>query len=66
DGLLAEFDNPIDIGDKVIKLLKNKRLRKQMGNQGKEKVMRNYTWNIIAKQTHETYNELVKNYVDKK
>ena len=66
DGLLVEFDNYKDIANKVIKLLKNKRLRKKMGNQGRERVMRNYTWDIIAKQTHDTYIKLIKNNIEKK
>ena len=53
DGLLVEFDNYDDIANKVIKLLKKKRLGKKMGNQGRERVMRNYTWDIIVEKTHE-------------
>ncbi|MHA2326628.1 MAG: glycosyltransferase family 4 protein, partial [Promethearchaeota archaeon] len=38
DGLLVEFDNPKDIAQKVIKLLKNKKMRVNLGSAGKIKV----------------------------
>ena len=46
DGLLVEFDNPFDIAQKVIKLLKNNKLRKKLGLAGQVKVSQNYTWDI--------------------
>lgn len=63
DGLLVEFDSPKDIAEKVIKLLKNKRLRKKFGEAGKLRVFQNYTWDIVAEKTHKTYQPLIrKNY----
>jgi len=59
DGFLVEFDNPEDIAQKVVKLLKNKRLRKRLGSAGQLKVSQNYTWDIIAKKTHELYQTLM-------
>ena len=62
DGYVVEFDNPRDIAEKVIILLKKKRLRKKLGSAGKEKVIKNYTWDIIAEKTHLTYQALIKNF----
>ena len=63
DGLLVEFDSPKDIAEKVIKLLKNKRLRKKFGEAGKLRVFQNYTWDIVAEKTHKIYQPLIrKNY----
>lgn len=59
DGLLVEFDNPEDIAQKVITLLNNKRLRKNLGAAGQLKVYQKYTWDIIAKETHLTYQKLI-------
>jgi glycosyltransferase involved in cell wall biosynthesis len=59
DGLLVEFDNPIDIAQKVIKLLKNKMLKKKLGLAGQYRVSHNYTWDIIAEKTHNTYQSLL-------
>jgi len=59
DGLLVEFDNPKDIADKVIMLLKKKRLRKKFGLAGQQKVQKYYTWEIIANSTHKIYQNLI-------
>jgi glycosyltransferase involved in cell wall biosynthesis len=60
DGLLVEFDDPVDTAQKVIKLLKNKKLRKKLGYAGQLKVSQNYTWKIVAEKTHQTYQNLIK------
>ncbi|MFW9825173.1 MAG: glycosyltransferase family 4 protein [Candidatus Thorarchaeota archaeon] len=60
DGLLVKFDNPLDIAQKVIYLLKKKRLRKKLGYSGQVKVSQNYTWDIVAQKTHHTYQKLIK------
>jgi glycosyltransferase involved in cell wall biosynthesis len=61
DGLLVEFDNPIDIAEKVIYLLKKKRTKKALGTQGKKKVLENHKWEAIAKKTNELYQKLIFN-----
>ncbi|MEJ2279440.1 MAG: glycosyltransferase family 4 protein [Candidatus Lokiarchaeota archaeon] len=60
DGLLVEFDNPIDIAEKVLYLLKKKRVRKKLGKNGRKKVQTNYTWEVIAQKTHKMYQNLLK------
>jgi glycosyltransferase involved in cell wall biosynthesis len=60
DGLLVEFDDPNDIAEKVVLLLKNKRMRKNFGLAGKLKVTQHYTWNIIAEKTRNVYLDLMK------
>ncbi|MFX1325877.1 MAG: glycosyltransferase family 4 protein [Promethearchaeota archaeon] len=60
DGLLAEFDNPRDIAQKALKLLKSKKLRENLGTMGQSKVAQNYTWDIIAKKTHDIYQKILK------
>ncbi|MFX1380042.1 MAG: glycosyltransferase family 4 protein [Promethearchaeota archaeon] len=62
DGLLVEFDNPQDIAKKIIFLLKNKRIRKKYGSAGQIKVYKKFTWDIISKETHYTYQNLIKKY----
>jgi len=60
DGLLVEFDDPVDTAQKVLRLLKNKKLQKKLGNSGQLKVSQNYTWEIVAEKTHQTYQNLIK------
>ncbi|MFX1394689.1 MAG: glycosyltransferase family 4 protein [Promethearchaeota archaeon] len=62
DGFLVEFDNPVDIAEKVIRLLKYKKLRKKLGSFGKLKVIQNNTWKIIAEKTHKVYQDLIYKY----
>jgi len=59
DGLLVEFDNYIDIAEKVVLLLKKKRFSKNLGIEGRKKVQERLSWDIIANKTHETYQELI-------
>jgi len=59
DGLLVEFDNHNDISEKVLYLLKNKRVRRNLGLRGELKVIENFTWETIAEKTHQTYRKLI-------
>ncbi len=59
DGLLVEFDNHIDIAEKIIYLLKKKRIKKALGSQGKKKVFESHKWDAIAKKTNELYQKLI-------
>jgi len=64
DGLLVEFDDPQSIADKVVKLLKNKKLRKNLGEQGKMKVENYHSWRNIAIKTKNVYDNLIESWSD--
>ena len=64
DGLLVEYDNYLDIANKVITLLKRKNFSKKLGSEGKIRVRQNFSWDIVARKTHETYQELISKKVD--
>ncbi len=59
DGFLVEFDNPKHISEILVKLLKNRNLRKKLGTAGNTKVKQNYTWDKIAQKTHNLYQDLI-------
>ena len=59
DGFLVEFDDPYDIAQKVIKILKSKRLGRKFGVNGRVKVKNNFTWEIIVEKTHKIYQNLI-------
>ncbi|MHA1671556.1 MAG: glycosyltransferase family 4 protein [Promethearchaeota archaeon] len=61
NGLLVEFDNPYDIADQVVKLLRNKKLRKRLGEQGRLKVETFHSWRNIANITKNVYDNLINN-----
>ena len=60
DGILVKFDDIDDISRVVIKLLKNKSLRKKLGKAGYQKIQESNTWEYIAKCTNKLYNEIIK------
>ncbi|MFX1337585.1 MAG: glycosyltransferase family 4 protein [Promethearchaeota archaeon] len=61
DGYLVDFDNPRDIAEKIVKLLKKKKIRKKFGSEGNKKVAQHYSWGYIAEQTHIIYQKLMNN-----
>ncbi len=60
DGLLVSPKEKSELAEKIIYLLENEDEAKRMGERGKEKVLRNYTWEIIAKKTLEVYEHVSK------
>lgn len=60
DGLLVKFDDIEDISRVVIKLLKNKNLRKKLGKAGYRKIQESNTWENVAKCTNKLYHEIIK------
>ncbi|MHA1457336.1 MAG: glycosyltransferase [Promethearchaeota archaeon] len=65
NGLLVEFDNPHNIADQVVKLLRNKKLRKRLGEQGKVKVETFHSWRNIAYMTKNVYDNLINSRSDR-
>lgn len=59
NGFLLEPGRPKLIAEKLIKLLRNKKLRRRMGAAGR-KFVEKYDWGIIAERTFEVYQKLSK------
>jgi glycosyltransferase involved in cell wall biosynthesis len=59
DGLLVEFDNPSDIAEKILTLLRNQKLSKQLAENGRKKVKSKFTWQKIAMKTHNIYQNII-------
>ncbi len=64
DGLLVEYGNKEELASKILMLLNNREMRMRLGEKGRRKVLRNYTWDIIAKKIRKKYYKLV-NYEKK-
>ncbi len=60
EALSVLHDNTNDIAEKLTLLLKDVRVRKEMGNKAKE-LMRKHTWENIVADLHEIYLESIKN-----
>jgi glycosyltransferase involved in cell wall biosynthesis len=59
DGFLVSLDVR-ELAERIIYLLENEDEAKRMGERGKQKVLKNYTWEIIAKKTLAVYESISK------
>ena len=57
-GLLVEKNNPEELADALLRLLKDEDLREAMGRAGRQRVMGQFTWDRIAKGMHTRYSIL--------
>ncbi|MBU2567835.1 MAG: glycogen synthase [Elusimicrobia bacterium] len=58
-GLLVEPGNPKQIADAVNRLLKDEKLMKKFGENGRERVEEHFSWELIAKKTKKLYESLI-------
>ena len=56
DGFLVDHD-PAELADRILILLQDSALGERMGMAGHSKVNRLYTWEVLARKTHEIYQE---------
>ncbi len=59
-GFHIDPNNPSDIAWGVISALEDPELRKQLGKNGRKRVLAEFTWNKIAKRTIELYESIAK------
>ena len=61
-GISVIPDNPNELAKAIIKLLNDKQLREQMGKNGREMVVNNYSWENTAKKTIEVFENILDKY----
>ena len=61
-GFLVPPKDPQAIAEKVIFLLKNPQIAKEMGEKGYQKVKENFTQERLARNYEKLYEELIKKY----
>lgn len=59
-GILVEPENPQELAVAIAKLLKDKALRQQMGENGRKYVVQNHSWGSIARRIAEVCEHVVK------
>lgn len=64
-GFLFESENEVDLAEKIVKLLKDKKLRDEMGKSAKEKA-KQFEWSKIAEKTVEVYKEVITDFHERK
>jgi len=52
-GLLVEPENPKELAKAIIKLLKDERLRRELGENGRKYVTKNHSWGAVARKVAE-------------
>jgi glycosyltransferase involved in cell wall biosynthesis len=60
NGYIVDPRNVIEVTDKIEQLLKNKELRIQMGEKGKERFLQHYTLEKFEDRMHLTFQSLVR------
>lgn len=63
-GILVEPDNPGKLAKAIIRLLKNEKLRKEMGKNGRRHVIQHHSWKIVAKRIDNILRDLNSNVGD--
>lgn len=58
-GLVAKVNDPDNLADKLLQLLRNKSLASQYGNNGYRYASSNFSWQKIAQQYYQTYSKLI-------
>lgn len=58
-GLIIPPRDPDALAAAIIKILGNKDMQREMGENGRKLVKANYTWKTIAEMTEKVYNELI-------
>jgi len=61
-GILVEPENPEELAKAIIKLLKDEKLREEMGRNGREYVVKYHSWKAVAKKVAEVCENVVKEY----
>ena len=65
-GILVEPENPEDLAKAIIKLLEDKKLREEMGGNGREYVVKNHSWENVAKKVAEVCESTVREHKNKR
>jgi glycosyltransferase involved in cell wall biosynthesis len=59
DGLLAKPDDPGDLAAKLLELLSDPGKRERMGQNGRTKTLKRYTWDLIIDKMEQLYRRVV-------
>lgn len=59
-GVLVEPENPEELAKAIVKLLKDEKLRAEMGRNGREYVVKNHSWESVARRVAEVCESAVR------
>ncbi len=61
-GILVPPKDPIALSGAIMKLLSDKKLRLEMGENGRKRAVENFSWPVAAKNTLEVYRQVIEDY----
>lgn len=61
-GLIARTERPHEFASAIIKLLEDKKLSQNLGENGRKAVVEKYSWSSIAKKVSESFDEAIKSH----
>jgi glycosyltransferase involved in cell wall biosynthesis len=59
-GLLVKKDNYVDLAEKIIRLLKNRKLQLKMGHDARQHVINNYSMDVMITDYQKLYDTIIK------
>lgn len=65
-GTLVEPENSEDLAEAIIKLLKDEKIREDMGKNGREYVVKNHSWESVARKVATVCEEAIEEHKNKK
>ncbi len=57
-GLFVKIDDPKDLAEKISRLMENEALRKKLSKNGRELVIKKYSWDLVAEKMEKIFNKL--------
>ena len=58
-GAIVDYDDPHQLADALLVMLRSEELRRRMGEKGRERVMRKFSWDSIVEEIEKVYWELL-------
>ena len=62
-GILVDPEKPKEVADAIVTLLKNKELREEMGKNGRKTVVKNHSWECVARDVEKVIGAVVEKKV---
>jgi glycosyltransferase involved in cell wall biosynthesis len=66
NGLLVNPDDPDEIADSIVKILKNANLAEELGRRGRESIATRYSLNVLLARNVEFYSNCIRSFHDRR
>ena len=59
NGKLVDYADPIQLADAIVTILEDEAMAKRMGKAGRERVLRDFTWEAVSERIESVYGEVL-------